>query len=625
MTTPISSSQASCVTGGLNQAFVKFIPKNALARLAFSDTYEKLNANHQSNDARDNRLMRMSLTNSEQEYDASVFRLKYEIDHSTNESDESETEPPTPRTPSDEDGRAGGMIWVGCYEVGFDPRPLELEMGWTIGKGLRRESAPLSSLPSSMGESLSDCGSDVDILLCTRSFLKKYNVQIRGVGARLQFAQTNLALTLIIEKYRSQVSQVTVNDTLAEQRVFALNQHQMKIRFDKLEYQLEYTDYAQTKLYNRARIRYVKNIGNPMVPLELPSPPRETRTIGQWTLLRAIGRAGGTGKVFVASNTKNEMAAIKMSTVTDGLKTILDDEIATSKAITKLAEKWDEGVRIVRQIEVIRIPSDFSYRNHPDEIAGVLQPLTPQTFYNLIFHNTVGLHKGMSVEAACAFREALLGLKVMHDHGWQHGDLKPANIGFCDFPLKGVILDVGQAKFLKPRPVLLPTPGSRGTIEYLAPETELYGSSFSADIWAMGIIGYQLTYRNHPWSFAKNPWRKGEEFEGLRTEWGNKYKRYRKMLLEDHQLACSSGKQGKRFIHLGALLHDMLNFEPGLDNTHAPFLRREFHRINIDEVLGHPNWGPLLPKPENQPVKKAKLQSDDRPGAEDSCRRGKVK
>ena len=53
----------------------------------------------------------------------------------------------------------------------------------------------------------------------------------------------------------------------------------------------------------------------------------------------------------------------------------------------------------------------------------------------------------MSIEAAAIFREALLGVKFIHDNSWFYGDIKLQNIGVLSGkPPRAVLLDVGQAR-----------------------------------------------------------------------------------------------------------------------------------------------------------------------------------
>ena len=130
----------------------------------------------------------------------------------------------------------------------------------------------------------------------------------------------------------------------------------------------------------------------------------------------------------------------------------------------------------------------------------------------------------MSMEAARAFRDTLLGVRVLHDQRWVHGDLKPANIGMIGTPPRAILLDVGQATCLALGATLGPKPGSGGTVNYLAPERELEPHDHLIDIWSLGVIGYELTYGHHPWRFRLNPWRDDNpKCRELRSAFHEKY------------------------------------------------------------------------------------------------------
>src|ERR1700733_10951412 len=129
----------------------------------------------------------------------------------------------------------------------------------------------------------------------------------------------------------------------------------------------------------------------------------------------------------------------------------------------------------------------------------------------------------MHVTAASVFRDALQGLKFLHDNSWLHGDVKPDNIGVTGTPPRAVLLDLGGALNIRGRTRLPATPGVGGTVGYLAPEREMQGFDQTADIWAMGGVGDELTYGHHPWRFSVNPSRPGTENERTRPAFDQKY------------------------------------------------------------------------------------------------------
>ena len=153
----------------------------------------------------------------------------------------------------------------------------------------------------------------------------------------------------------------------------------------------------------------------------------------------------------------------------------------------------------------------------------------------------------MTIEAATAFRSALLGVKVIHNGRWLHRDLKLANIGLIDKPLRSVLLDMDTSRHLPEGRSLRPEPGRVGTIGYLAPELELEDYDHSIDIWSMGIILFELTYNYHPWKYASNPWRDGKDNEALRPFFEKRYQNAIDTMDRDYRSARVSPAKG--YIH----------------------------------------------------------------------------
>ncbi len=130
--------------------------------------------------------------------------------------------------------------------------------------------------------------------------------------------------------------------------------------------------------------------------------------------------------------------------------------------------------------------------------------------------------------------DALKGVDFLHRHGWLHGDLKPANIGIYNG--RAVLLDLDGAVQLGVGEKLHKTPGSGGTIGYLAPEREMESYDQSADVWSMAVLGFELLLGYHPWMFKINPWR--DEYAKHRPEFHEKYEATMRKLRGFSQSEC---------------------------------------------------------------------------------------
>jgi serine/threonine protein kinase len=166
-----------------------------------------------------------------------------------------------------------------------------------------------------------------------------------------------------------------------------------------------------------------------------------------------------------------------------------------------------------------------------------------------------------------AMQQIISGLRHLHSHGIMHRDLKPGNLMIVAYHLvHAIVIDFGSATSSRKS-----REHNVGTIAYLAPEVLAlkagkddgpdYGQS--VDIWGMGLVGYQLIFKQ------ACTWRNGVK----PGDWEN-------------TKAVLHGRPGVR----SRLLESMLAWEPSARPTAAqieisPAWSEEHH---AELLSGHP-------------------------------------
>ncbi len=190
------------------------------------------------------------------------------------------------------------------------------------------------------------------------------------------------------------------------------------------------------------------------------------RPLEGYTLKRGIGR-GGFGEVYFA--------------VSDGGKEV---------ALKLLRDNTDIELRGVAQCLNLKHPNlvslfDLRTDDHGDHWV-VMEHVAGESL-----HIILGRHPGgLPVELA---REWFLGLAravaYLHDHGIVHRDLKPGNIFLEDGLLK--VGDYGLSKAMSATRASTQT-RSIGTVHYMAPEVSTGNYTKSIDVYAAGVILYEM-------------------------------------------------------------------------------------------------------------------------------------
>jgi serine/threonine-protein kinase len=233
------------------------------------------------------------------------------------------------------------------------------------------------------------------------------------------------------------------------------------------------------------------------------------RTIEHYEILRKLG-AGGSGVVYLAND-----ALLQRPVVLKILRTgLLSAEQMRSTVLRE--------ARLASAIEHPNVCAIYEVGESGDEGYIVMQYVPGQSLDLLIARGPASLQLVLSVGIQIAD-----GLQAAHALGIFHRDLKPQNVMLTDGGLVK-ILDFGLARRLPPedasfdpsKPALAKgasvaaTYTARGgTIRYMAPEQFVTGqSSVQSDVWALGVILYELTSGRHP--FARPD---AEDFQAIRA------------------------------------------------------------------------------------------------------------
>ena len=240
------------------------------------------------------------------------------------------------------------------------------------------------------------------------------------------------------------------------------------------------------------------------------------REIKQYEFIRKIG-TGGSGVVYLANDTLLQRPVV-LKLLKRGNLTI-EQMRATQLREARLASAI-EHPNVCAIYDVGEAPSESGGE---DEAYIVMQYIPGKSLDKLIAEGPASLQLVLS-----AGIQTSDGLSAAHNLGIFHRDLKPANVMLTDGGLIK-ILDFGLARRLTrdqaefdpaspDRKRTPPAPGATytargGTIAYMAPEQFVTGqSSVQSDIFALGLILYELATGRHPFHRPDAP-----EFQSIRA------------------------------------------------------------------------------------------------------------
>ena len=233
------------------------------------------------------------------------------------------------------------------------------------------------------------------------------------------------------------------------------------------------------------------------------------KTIEHYEIVRRLG-AGGSGVVYLAHDTLLQRPVV--------LKVLRAGPLTVEQMRSTILRE----ARLASAIEHPNVCAIFEVGESGDEAYIAMQYVPGQSLDQLIARGAASLQLVLSVGIQTAD-----GLQAAHALGIFHRDLKPQNVMLSEGGL-AKILDFGLARRLGPeeadfdpaRPASAKAGEPRstftargGTVRYMAPEQFVTGqSSVQSDIWALGVVLYELAGGQHP--FARVD---AEDFQAIRS------------------------------------------------------------------------------------------------------------
>lgn len=231
------------------------------------------------------------------------------------------------------------------------------------------------------------------------------------------------------------------------------------------------------------------------------------RTIEHYEIVRRLGE-GGSGVVYLANDTLLERPVV--------LKTLRAGPLTAEQMRGTMLRE----ARLASAIEHPNVCAIYEVGESRDEGYIAMQYVPGQSLDELIARGPASPQLVLSVGMQIAD-----GLQAAHTLGIFHRDLKPQNVMLTEGGLVK-LLDFGLARRLTSEeahfdPALAVATSGRtarltargGTIRYMAPEQFVTGqSSVQSDVWALGVILYELTSGHHPFSRKD-----AEDFQAIRA------------------------------------------------------------------------------------------------------------
>ncbi len=232
------------------------------------------------------------------------------------------------------------------------------------------------------------------------------------------------------------------------------------------------------------------------------------RVIKHYELVRKLG-AGGSGTVYLSNDTLLQRPVV--------LKLLMRGVLTAEQMRTTYLRE----ARLASAIEHPNVCAIYDVGEVDDEAYIVMQYVPGRPLDRIIAEGPA--NPELVISAGIQMAD---GLAAAHSLGIFHRDLKPANVILTEGGLIKILdfglarrINVDEAEFDPAKPLnRTPAPGATytargGTIAYMAPEQFVTGqSSVQSDIFALGVVLYELVAGRHPFHKPDLP-----DFQSIRA------------------------------------------------------------------------------------------------------------
>ena len=205
----------------------------------------------------------------------------------------------------------------------------------------------------------------------------------------------------------------------------------------------------------------------------------EAIVAGRYRVETLLG-LGGMGAVYRASDTfEMEQVALKVLTLTSN---IIDEDTAV--------ERFRREARYAHQLKHQNIVPVLNFGQDGKLLYLAMPLVTGGTVKSLL----EGERPLLITQAQRYLNDLAVAIDAIHQHPQQivHRDIKPSNLLIHQKDGRLVVADFGIARAMQQEKALTQRGWSLGTQNYIAPEQELGNAEPASDIYAMGVVAYQM-------------------------------------------------------------------------------------------------------------------------------------